>query len=182
MAHTGSFIYSWLSIFILARQCYSRRIRLEVSFVFLLIESVRSLLSVATRIPRSPFLSPTNFRNSERPTVTGLPPSGNDSGSSYTPIGEARCSTKDRGKERAVSWILREKLIYRGSLKQRMELIRFRELVGKNITRIYIYIFYLPIAITKITRGDSNCLSCDYSGWTDCFIAEEKLRIFWKRY
>lgn len=123
---------------------------------------VRFLLIEYTISPRPPLLSPTNFRNSEQSTTRGNRPLLETIRSSstilfplHTDRGAFRLSgvrtLGERSGQRAALRVLETPLLRSRSSRswfilnvaERIELIRFRETVGKNITRIYIYISYL---------------------------------------
>lgn len=163
---------------------------------------VRFLLIEYTISPRPPLLSPTNFRNSEQSTTRGNRPLLETIRSSstilfplHTDRGAFRLSgvrtLGERSGQRAALRVLETPLLRSRSSRswfilnvaERIELIRFRETVGKNITRIYIYIY--PIfAITKITRGAFRfeLFTVRLFRMNGLFYRRRKLRIFWKRF
>lgn len=116
------------------------------------------------------------------------------SSSPYTPIEEHFDSRvyelweRDRGNEPRCESSRRLSSVHGAreadlNVAERIELIRFRETVGKNITRIYIYIY--PIfAITKITRGAFRfeLFTVRLFRMNGLFYRRRKLRIFWKRF
>lgn len=123
---------------------------------------VRFLLIEYTISPRPPLLSSTNFRNSEQSTTRGNRPLLETIRSSstilfplHTDRGAFRLSgvrtLGERSGQRAALRVLETPLLRSRSSRswfilnvaERIELIRFRETVGKNITRIYIYIYIL---------------------------------------
>lgn len=192
MAHDGLFIpgfryLSWLDSVI--------RERFVSKYRSFLINRIHDLSA-------PPLLSPTNFRNSEQSTTRGNRPLLETIRSSstilfplHTDRGAFRLSgvrtLGERSGQRAALRVLETPLLRSRSSRswfilnvaERIELIRFRETVGKNITRIYIYIY--PIfAITKITRGAFRfeLFTVRLFRMNGLFYRRRKLRIFWKRF